>query len=80
MVDYAEYIEEPMGNRYEARPEQRTLELSVGNLGVGESKEVSFTIMANKEGTFKLDFILSADNLEKSEQVSTAEVQVSQSR
>lgn len=78
MVDYAEYIEEPMGNRYEARPEQRTLELSVGNLGVGESKEVSFTIMANKEGTFKLDFILSADNLEKSEQVSTAEVQVSQ--
>lgn len=72
MVDYAEYIEEPMGNRYEARPEQRTLELSVGNLGVGESKEVSFTIMANKEGTFKLDFILSADNLEKSEQVSTA--------
>ncbi len=78
MVDYAEYIEEPMGNRYEARPEQRTLELSVGNLGVGESKEVSFTIMANKEGTFKLDFVLSADNLEKSEQVSTAEVQVSQ--
>lgn len=78
MVDYAEYIEEPMGNRYEPRPEQRTLELSVGNLGVGESKEVSFTIMANKEGTFKLDFILSADNLEKSEQVSTAEVQVSQ--
>lgn len=78
MVDYAEYIEEPMGNRYEARPEQRTLELSVGNLGVGESKEVSFTIMANKEGTFKLDFILSADNLEKSEQVSTAEVKVSQ--
>ena len=78
MVDYAEYIEEPMGNRYEARPDKRTLELSVGNLGVGESKEVSFTIMANKEGTFKLDFILSADNLEKSEQVSTAEVQVSQ--
>ena len=34
--------------------------------------------MANKEGTFKLDFVLSADNLEKSEQVSTAEVQVSQ--
>lgn len=64
MVDYAEYIEEPMGNRYEARPDKRTLELSVGNLGVGESKEVSFTIMANKEGTFKLDFILSADNLE----------------
>ena len=58
MVDYAEYIEEPMGNRYEARPDKRTLELSVGNLGVGESKEVSFTIMANKEGTFKLDFIL----------------------
>lgn len=78
MVDYAEYIEEPMGNRYEPRPDQRTLELSVGNLGVGESKEVSFTIMANKEGTFKLDFILSADNLEKSEQVSTAEVKVSQ--
>lgn len=78
MVDYAEYIEEPMGNRYEARPDKRTLELSVGNLGVGESKEVSFTIMANKEGTFKLDFILSADNLEKSEQVSTAEVKVSQ--
>lgn len=78
MVDYAEYIEEPMGNRYEPRPDQRTLELSVGNLGVGESKEVSFTIMANKEGTFKLDFVLSADNLEKSEQVSTAEVQVSQ--
>lgn len=41
MVDYAEYIEEPMGNRYEARPDKRTLELSVGNLGVGESKEVS---------------------------------------
>ena len=39
MVDYAEYIEEPMGNRYEARPEQRTLELSVGNLGVGEVKK-----------------------------------------
>lgn len=78
MVDYAEYIEEPMGSRYEAKPDQRTLELSVGNLAAGESKEVSFTIMANKEGTFKLDLILSADNLEKSEQVSTPEVQVSQ--
>lgn len=78
MVDYAEYIEEPMGSRYEAKPDQRTLELSVGNLAAGESKEVLFTIMANKEGTFKLDLILSADNLEKSEQVSTPEVQVSQ--
>ena len=78
MVDYAEYIQEPMGERYEPRPEQRTLELSVGNLAVGESKEVTFTIKANKEGTFKLDFVLSADNLEKSEQVSTPEVQVSQ--
>ena len=77
MVDYAEYIQEPMGERYEPRPEQRTLELSVGNLAVGESKEVSFTIKANKEGTFKLDLVLSADNLEKSEQVSTPEVQVS---
>ncbi len=78
MVDYAEYIQEPMGERYEPRPEQRTLELSVGNLAVGESKEVTFTIKANEEGTFKLDFVLSADNLEKSEQVSTPEVQVSQ--
>lgn len=77
MVDYAEYIKEPMGERYEPRPEQRTLEFSVGNLAVGESKEASFTIKANKEGTFKLDLVLSADNLEKTEQVSTPEVQVS---
>ena len=77
IVDYAEYIKEPMGERYEPRPEQRTLEFSVGNLAVGESKEASFTIKANKEGTFKLDLVLSADNLEKTEQVSTPEVQVS---
>lgn len=76
MVDYAEYIKEPMGERYEVKPEIRTFDLSVGNLAVQESKEVTFTIKANREGTFKLDLSLSAGNLEKSEQVSTPEVNV----
>lgn len=76
MVDYAEYIKEPMGERYEVKPEIRTFDLSVGNLAVQESKEVTFTIKANREGTFKLDLSFSAGNLEKSEQVSTPEVNV----
>ena len=76
MVDYAEYIKEPMGERYEVKPEIRTFDLSVGNLAVQESKEVTFTIKANREGKFKLDLSLSAGNLEKSEQVSTPEVNV----
>lgn len=76
IVDYAEYIKEPMGERYEVKPEMRTFDLTVGNLEVQESKEVKFTIKANKEGKFKLDLSLSAGNLEKSEQVSTPEVNV----
>ena len=76
IVDYAERIEEPMGESYQPRPEQRTIELSVGNLAPGESKEASFTLKANKEGTFKLDFVLSADNLEKTAQVSSQEIKV----
>ena len=59
IVDYAEYIKEPMGERYEVKPEMRTFDLTVGNLEVQESKEVKFTIKANKEGKFKLDLSLS---------------------
>ena len=77
IVDYAEHIQEPMYDGYEPKPEQRTLEYTIGNLGVGESKDVTFTIKANKEGTYKLDLNLSADNLDKTEQISTPEVQVS---
>ena len=76
MVDYAEGIDMPFAEGYELKPEMRTVELSVGNLAPGESKDVSFTIKPNKEGTFKLDFILSADNLEKTAQVSTPDVNV----
>ncbi len=76
MVDYAEGDDTPFAEGYILKPEMRTVELSVGNLGQGESKEVSFTIKPNSEGTFKLDFILSADNLEKTAQVSTPDTNV----
>ena len=76
MVDYAEYVEEPMGESYEPKPDQRTIELSAGNIAPGESKELTLTLKANKAGTFKLDFVLSADNLEKTAQVSSPEINV----
>lgn len=76
MVDYAEFIQEAMGSRYEVRPEIRTVEVSVGDIKVGETKEASFTIKANKEGNFKLTVELVADNLEKPSQVETAELQI----
>ena len=77
IVDSVEYIEEAMGGRYEPKPELRTVELSVGNLAQGESKDVSLKVKANAAGTFKLDFVLSADNLEKTAQVSTPETTAS---
>ena len=77
MVDYAELVQEPMGTRYEAKPDQRTIELDLGNIKTGESKEATFAVKPNKEGNFKLTVELSADNLEKATQVETAEIQVS---
>ena len=76
MVDYAELIEEPMGTRYEAKPDQRTIELNLGDIKTGESKEATFAVKPNKEGNFKLTVELSADNLENPTQVETAEIQV----